>query len=171
MWELEYEEGWAQKSWCFWTVVLEKTHGSPLDCNDIQPVHPKVNQSWIFIGRIDTEAETPILWPLFVKNWLIWKDLEAGKDWRQEEKGTTEDELVGWHHGLDEHEFEQPPGVDEGQRSLACCSPWGHKELDTTEWLNLSELNCGLERLLEGHKESYMVEWSNNNNSLWWVRN
>ena len=100
MWELDCEETWAPKNWCFWTVVLEKTLESPLDCKEIQPVHPKGNQSWIFIGRTDVEAETPILWSPVVKNWLIWKDPDAGKDWRREEKGTTEDETVGWHHRL-----------------------------------------------------------------------
>ena len=106
MWELDYKESWVLKNWCFWTVVLEKTLESSLDCKDIQPVHPKENQSWVFIGRTDAEAETPILWPLDVKNWLIWKDPDAKKDWRQEEKGMTEDEMVGWHHWLNGHEFE-----------------------------------------------------------------
>ena len=98
MWELEHKESWASKNWCFWTVVLEKTLESSLDCKEIQPVHPKGNQSWIFIGRSDVEAETPILWPPDVKNWLIWQDPDAGKDWRREEKGTTEDEMVRWYH-------------------------------------------------------------------------
>ena len=106
MWELAYKEGWALKNWCFWTVVLEKTLESPLDCKEIQPVHSKRNQSWIFIGRTDAEAEALILWPPDVKNWLIWKDPDAGKDWRQEKKGKTEDEMVGWHHWLNGHEFE-----------------------------------------------------------------
>ena len=106
MWELDYKEGWVLKNWCFWTVVLEKTLESPLDCEEIQSVHLKGNQSWIFIGRTDVEAETPILWPSDVKNWLIWKDPNAGKDWRQEENRTTEDEMVGWYHWLNEHEFE-----------------------------------------------------------------
>ena len=106
MWKLSYKESWALKNWCFWTVVLEKTPESPLDCKEIKPIHPKGNQSWIFIGRTDTEAEAPILWPPDVKNWLIGKDPNAGKDWRQEEKGTTEDEMVGWHHRRDGHEFE-----------------------------------------------------------------
>ena len=97
---------WVPKNWCFWTVVLKKTLESPLDFREIQPVHPKGNQSWIFTGRTDAEAEAPILWPSDAKNWLIWKDPDAGKDWRQEEKGTTEDELVGWHHRLNGHEFE-----------------------------------------------------------------
>ena len=106
MWELDYKESWVLKNWCFWTVVLEKTVESLLDCKEIQPVHPKGDQSWIFIGRTDAEPEAPILWPLDVKNWLIWKDPDTGKDWRQEEKGTTEDEMVGWHHRLNGHEFE-----------------------------------------------------------------
>ena len=106
MWELGYKESWVLKNWCFWTVMLEKTLESPLDSKEIQPVHPKGNQSWIFIGRTDVEAETPILWPLDEKNWLVWKDPYAGKDWRWEEKGTTEDEMVGWYHWLNGHEFE-----------------------------------------------------------------
>ena len=105
LWELDYKESWVLKNWCFWTVVLEKTLSSPLDCKEIQPVHPKGNQSWVFIGRTDAEAETPILWPPDVKNWLIGKDSEAGQDWRQE-MGLTEGEMVGWHHWLDGHEFE-----------------------------------------------------------------
>ena len=105
MWESDYKESWVLKNWCFWTVVLEKTLESPLDCKEIQPVHPKGNQSWIFIGRTDVEAETPILWPPGAKSWLIWKDPDAGKDWRREENGTTEDEMVGWHHQLNGHEF------------------------------------------------------------------
>ena len=123
--ELDWEESWALKNWCFWTVVLEKTLESPLDCKEIQPVHPKGNQSWILIGRTDPDVETPILWPPDVKNWLIGKDPDVRKDWRQKEKGTTEDEMVGCHHRLDRHEFEQAPGVGDGQGSLACCSPWG----------------------------------------------
>ena len=139
--QLNYLEGWAPKNWCFWTVVLEKTLESPLDCKEIQPVHPKGNPSWIFIGRTDPEAETPILWPPDAKNWLIGKDLNAGKDWRQEEKGMIEDEMYGisymplyvitesmnmslsklWELVLD-------------REALACCSQWGRKESDTTEW-------------------------------------
>ena len=111
IWELDHKESWVSKHWCFWTVVLEKTLESPLDCKEIQPVNPQGNQSWIFIGRTETEGETPILWPPDVKNWLIGKDLDAGKDWRQEEKGMTEYEIVGWHHWLDGHEFEQALGV------------------------------------------------------------
>ena len=106
MWELDCEESWALKNWCFWTVVLEKTLESPLDCEEIQPVHPKGYQSWVFIGRTDVEAETPILWPPDAKSWLIGKDSDAGRDWGQEEKGKTKDEMVGWHHQLHGHEFE-----------------------------------------------------------------
>ena len=127
MWELDYKESWALKNWCFWTVVLEKTLESPLDCKEIQPVHPKGNQSWIFIGRTDAEAENPILWPPDVKNSLIWKDPDAWKDWRQAEKGMTEDEMVGWHHRLNGHDFEQAPRSSNGQGSLACCSTWGYR--------------------------------------------
>ena len=132
MWELDYKEGWVPKNWCFWTVVLEKTLESPLDCNEIKPV--KGNQSWIFVGRTDAEAKAPVLWPSDGKNWLIGKDPEAGKDWRQEEKGTTEDETVGWHHQLNGHEFGQALTVVDG--SLACCSPWGCRESDMTEQVN-----------------------------------
>ena len=140
MWELDYKESWAPKNWCFWTVVLEKTLESPLDCKEIQLVHSKGNQSWIFIGRTAAEAETPILWPPDEKNWLIGKDPDAGKDWRQEEKRTTEDEMVGWHRWLNGREFERAPGDVEGQGSLVCCSPWSRKKLDTTEPLNWTEL-------------------------------
>ena len=132
----EWRNDAKPKNWCFWTVVLEKTLESPLDCKEIQPVHPKGNRSWIFIGSTDVEAETPILWPPDVKNRLIGKDPNSGKDWRWEEKGTTEDEMVGWHHWHDGHEFEYASGVGDGQGSLACCSPWGLKESDTAEWLN-----------------------------------
>ena len=142
MWELDYKESWAPKNWCFWTVLLEKTLESPLDCKEIQPVHPKGDQCWAFIGRTDVEAETPILWPLDVKNWFIWKDPDAGEDWRREEKGMTEDEMIEWHHWLSEREFEWTPGVGDRQAGLVCCSSWGHKELDTTERLNCTELNC-----------------------------
>ena len=139
MWELDYKESWALKNWFFWTVVLEKTLESPLDCKEIQPVHPKGNQSWIFIGRTDAEAETPILWPPDVKNWLIWKDPDAGKDWGQEEKGMIEDEMVGWHYWLNGHGFGWTPGVGDGQGGPACCGSWGHKESDTTsDWTELN---------------------------------
>ena len=136
MWKLEYKESWVPKNWCFWTMVLEKTLESPLDCKEIKLVNPKGNQSWIFTGSTDAEAETPILWPPNVKNWLTGKDPNAGKDWRQGEKGTTEDEMVGRNHRFNGHEFELTLADSEGQESLVCCSPWGYKELDTTEWLN-----------------------------------
>ena len=135
-WTIKKAEHW--RIGAFWTVVLEKTLESPLDCKEIQPVNPKGNQSWIFTGMTDAEAETPILGPPDVKNWLIGKDPDAGKYWEQEEKETTENEMVGWHHQLDGHEFEQAPGDGEGQGGLACCSPWNRKQSDTTEQLNNS---------------------------------
>ena len=141
MWELDCEESWALKNWCFWSVVLLKTLESPLDCKEMQPVYPKGHQSWVFIGRTDAEDETPILWPPDAKSWLIGKDPDAGRNWGQEEKGLTEDEMAGWHHWLNGCEFEWTPGVGDGQRGLACCDSWGHKELDTTEQLNWTELN------------------------------
>ena len=140
MWKLDCEESWALKNLCFSTVVLEKTLESPLNYKEIQPVHPKGNQSWVSIGRTDAEAETPILWPPDVKNWLIGKDPDDGKDWRWEEKGMTEDEMAAWHHQLDGHEFEWTPGVGDGQGALVCCNSWGCKEADTTEWLNWTEI-------------------------------
>ena len=126
-------------------MVLKKTLESPLDSKEIQPVHPKGDQSWVFIGRTDVEAETPILWPPDTKSWLIWKDPDAGKDWGQEEKGTTENEMVGWHHRLNGHGFVWTPGVGDGQGGLACCGSWGCKESDTTEQLNWTELNSSHE--------------------------
>ena len=134
-----------RKNWCFWTVVLEKTLESLLDSKEIKPVHLEGNQSWIFSGR--TGAEASILWPPDAKSWLIGKDLAAGKGWRLEEKGTTEDEMVGWHHWLNGHEFEQAPGVGDGQGSLPrCSSPWGCAESDTTEQLNWTEVTTYLNR-------------------------
>ena len=133
VWELDYKESWALKNWCFWTVVLEKTLKRPLDSKEIQPVHPKENQSWMFIGRTDAEAETPILWPPDAKNWLIRKDPDAGKDWRQEEKGTTEDEMVGWHHQLLDMSLSN---LRELVMDKEAFSPWGSKESDTTAQLN-----------------------------------
>ena len=127
MWELDYKESWAPKNWCFWTVVLEKNLESPLDCKEIQPVHPKGDQSWVFTEKTDVESETPILWPPHAKNWLTGKDPDAGKDRRREEKGTTEDEMVGWHHRLDGHEFRWIPGVGDGQGGLSCCDSWGRR--------------------------------------------
>ena len=141
MWELVYKESWVHMNWCFWTVVLEDTLESLLDCKELKPVNPKRNQSWIFIGRTDVEAETLILWPPDKKNGLMWKDPDAGKDWGQEEKGMTEDEMAGWHHGFDGHEFEWSPGVGDGQGGLACCNSWGRKESVTAEWLNWTEVN------------------------------
>ena len=141
MWELDWaEKSWAPKNWCFWTVVLEKTLESPLDCKETQPVHPKGAQSWVFIGRTDAEAETPILWPPDAKSWLIGKDPDAGRNWGQEEEGTTEDEMAGWHHGLNGRESEWTPGVGDGQGGLVCWDSWGRKESDTTERLK-TELN------------------------------
>ena len=133
MWELDYKESWAPKNCCSWTVVWEKTLESPLDCKEIKPVNPKVNQSWIFIGRTDAEAETPKLWPPDAKKWLIGKDPDAGKDWRQEEKGMTEDEMVGWHHWHNGHGFGWTPGFGNGQGGLECCGSWCRKELEVTE--------------------------------------
>ena len=139
MWELDYKESWVPKNWCFWTVALETNLESPLDCKEIQLVHPKWDQSWVFIGRTDAKAETPVLWLPDMKNWLIGKDPDAEKDWRQEEKGSTEDEMVGWHHWLNGHEFGWTPGVGNGPGGLVCCGPWGCKKLDTTERLNWTE--------------------------------
>ena len=139
MWELDCKASWVPKNWCFWTVVLEKTVESPLDCKEIQPVHPKGDQSWVFIGRIDAEAETLVLWPLHAKSWLTGKDSDAERDWGQEKKGTTEDEMVGWHHRLNGYEFGWTPGVGDGQGGLACCDSWGHKESDTIERLDWTE--------------------------------
>ena len=159
MWELDCEESWAPKNWCFWTVVLEKTLESPLDCKEIQPVHSEGYQLWDFFGRTDAKAETPVLWPLHVKSWLIGKDSDAGRDWGQEDKGVTEDEMAGWHHWLDGRESEWTPGVGDGQGGLACCDSWGHKESDTTERLNWTE----------GYRNMNVF------NSLWrrwfWLRN
>ena len=140
MWELNCEEGWALKNSCFWTVVLEKTLESPMNCKEIQPVHSEGDQPWVFFGRDDAKAETPIFWSPHVKSWLIGKDSDAGRDWGQKEKGTTGDEMVGWHHQLDGPEFGWTPGVGDGQGGLACCDSWGRKESDTTEPLNWTEL-------------------------------
>ena len=144
MWELNNNKGWALKNWCLQTVVLKKTLESPLDCKEIKPVNTKGNQPWIFIGRTDAEAEAPVLWPPDGKSWLTGKDPDAGNDQRQEAKGTKEDEMVGWHHRLNGHEFEQTPWDGGGQGSLACCSPWGRKESDMTGQLNndMVSVNC-----------------------------
>ena len=140
MWELDHKESWAQKNWCFWTVVFDKTLESPLDCKEIQAVHSEGDQPWDFFGRNDAKAETPVLWPPHAKSWLIGKGSDPGRDWGQEEKGTTKDEMAGWHHWLDGRESEWTPGVGDGQGGLACCDSRGHKELDTTERLNWTEL-------------------------------
>ena len=132
MWELDHKEGWALTNWCFLTVVLEKTLESPLDSKENKPVNPKGNQPWIFIGR--TDAAAPILWLPVVKSWLIRKDPDVGNDWRQKEKGMTEDEMVGWHHWLNGHEFEQASGDGEGQGNLVCCSPWSLKRVGR-DWM------------------------------------
>ena len=139
MWELDCEESWVPKNWCFWTVELEKTLESPLDCKEIQPVHPKGDQSWVFTGRTDAKAETAILWPPHAKSWLIGKDSDAGRNWGQKEKGMTEDEMAGWHHQLDCHEYEWTLGVGDGQGGLVCCNSWRHKESDMTERLNWTD--------------------------------
>ena len=155
MWELDCEENWAPKNWCFWTVVLEKTLESPLDCKVIQSVHPKGDPSWVFFGRTDTKAETPVLWPPHAKSWLIGKDSDAGRDWGQEEKGMTEDEMARWHHWLDGREFEWTPEDGDGQGGLVCCDSWSCKESDTTERLNWTELNPMLDIWLKTPRLSW----------------
>ena len=161
MHKLDHKESWTLKNWCFWTVVLEKTLESLLDCKEIKPVNPKGNQSWIFIGRTDAEAEVPVFQPPDAKSRLIRKDHDAVKDWRQEEKGMTENKMVVWHHQLSGHEFEQTLGVGEGQGSVACCSLWGPKESDTTEWLNNNNLICTSKvKNRYGEKYSYIHRYS-----------
>ena len=154
MWELDYKESWVPNNWCFWTVVLEKTLESPLDCKEIQPVQPKGDQSWVFIGR--TDVETPILWPLDTKNWLIWKDPDAGKDWGQEVTGTTEDEMVGWHHWLNGHEFGWTTGVCDGQE--------GHDWATELNWWYKGEESSSSQTWLAGRKlisfENIQMSWS-----------
>ena len=174
MWELAYKESWVPKNWWFWTVVLEKTLESPLDFKETQPVHPKGNQSWILIGSSDAKAETPILWPHDVKNWLIWKDPDAGKDWRQEQKGMTEDEMFGWHLWLNGHELEQALGVGDEQGSLACCSPWGHTWATELNWTligkhvkkKLSESGAKLMTLR--HNTKYTIHFKKLINWAYW---
>ena len=146
MWELDHEEWWALKNWCFQIVVLEKTPERPLH-SKIEAVNPRGNQPWIFIRKTDAKAKTPILWPPDVKSWLTEKDPDAGKGWGQKEKGATGDEMVGWHHWLNGHEFEQTLEVSEAQGSLVCCSPWTHKELDTwlSNWSEVREVSGELE--------------------------
>ena len=136
MWVLDYKDSWALKNWCFWTVVLEKTLESPLDCKEFHSVHPKGDQSWVFIERTEVVAETPILWSPVVKSWLIWKDPVAGKDWGQEEKGTTENELAGWHHRLNGYAFAETPGVGDGQGGLVCYDPKSQTRLSDWTVLN-----------------------------------
>ena len=155
MWELGYKESWTLKNWYFWTVMLEKTFESPLNCKEIKPVNPKENQSWIFIGRTDAEAKVPIFWSPDAKNWLIRKDSDAGKEWRQEEEGMTENEMAGWHHCLDGHKFEQTLRDSEGQGSLACCSPWGCRVGQDWATEQLNNNNWATEQL------------NNNNNNNW----
>ena len=152
MWELGHKESWVPKNWCFWTVVLEKTLESLLNCKEIKPANPKWNQSWIFIGRTDAEAETPILWPLDVKNWLIGKDPDARKDWKQEEKGTTEDEMVGWHHQLYAHEFEQALGVGDGQGDHGVTKSWTWP----SDW---TELNWSFTSLRQNYEADKGYFW------------
>ena len=160
MWELDHKESWTLKNWCFWTVVWEKILESPLDCKEIQPVYSKGDQSWVFTGRTDVEAETPILRPPDVKSWLIWKDPDAGRDWRWE-KGTREDEMVWWHHWLDGHEFGWTLGVGDGQGGLACCDSWGCKELGMTEQLNWTELKNEKINETEQKPETDLLETEN----------
>ena len=152
-WTIRKSECWRIDAF---KLVLEKTLESPLDCKEIKPVSPQENQFWIFIGRTDAEAEALILWPPDTKSWLIGKDTDAGKDWRQKEKRITEDEMTGWHHWLDGRESEWTPGVGDGQGGLACCNSWGHKESDTTERLNWTELNW------------WCWSWSSNTLTTWY---
>ena len=147
VWDLDHKESWALKNWCFWTVVLDKTLESPLDCKEMKPVNPKGNQPWIFIGRTGAEVEAPIFWPPDVKSWLTRKDPDTGKDWRQGEKGITEDEMGVWHHQLNGNESEWTPGDGEGQGGLACCSPWGRKESERTEQLNKEQEYSGRNKI------------------------
>ena len=149
MWELDCEESWVLKNWCFWTVVLEKTLESPLDCKEIPPVHSKEDQPWVFFGRNDAKAETPVVWPPHAKCWLIGKDSDAWRDWGQEQKGTTEDEMAGWHHRPYECEFGWTLGVGDGQGGLACCDSWGRKEIDTTEQLNWTKQDMSLMKKIQ----------------------
>ena len=166
MWELDYKKSWAP-NWCFWTVVLEKTLESPLDCKEIQQVHPKGDQSWVFFGRNDAKAETPVLWPLHEKGWLFEKDSDAGSDWGQEEKGMTEDEMAGWHYRG--REFEWTLGVGHGQGGLACCSSWGRKESDTTERLNWTEISFHVPLCsnMDGARHCH-TEWNQTKRNIWY---
>ena len=175
MWELDCEEGWTPKNWCFWSVVLERTLESPLDCKEIQPVHSEGDQPWDFFGRNDAKAETPVIWPPDAKSWLTGKDSDAGRDWGQEEKATTEDEMAGWHHWLEGRESEWTPGVGDGQGGLVCCDSWDHKESDTTERLIWSDLICWIMgKAREFQKNIYFcfIDYANafdyvDHNKLW----
>ena len=164
MWELDCEEGWALKNWCFWTVVLEKTLERPLDCKENQPVHPKGDQSWVFIGRTDAEAEMPILWPPHEKSWLIGKDPDVGRDWGQEEKGTTEDEMAGWHHWLDAHEFGWTPGVGDGQTGRPGMLQFmgsqivGHNWVTELNWTGARGEECPLSEKTWEHLLQYPLQ-------------
>ena len=176
MWELDHKESSVLKNWCFWTVVLVKTFESPLDCREIQSVHFKGDQSWVFIGRTDVEAETPIFWPPDAKSWLIWKDPDAGKDWGQEEKGMTEDEMVGWHHRHNGHGFGWTPEVGDGQGRLACCSPWGRKESDMIMRLNWKfHLILKKKKRIVGGIIDCIIGWAGHlwryflHNNNWWL--
>ena len=172
MWELDCEEGWAPKNWCFWTMVLEKTLESPLDCKEIQPVHSDGDQLWDFFGRNDAKAEAPVLWPPHAKRWFIGKDSDAGRDWGQEEVGTTEDEMAGWHHGHNGRESEWTPWDGDGQGGLVCCDSSGRKELKTTEWLNWTDCpfynsqgnNCfyraAVLRLSSAYRQACTDDWT-----------
>ena len=175
MWELDCEESWAPKKWCFWTMVLERTLETPLDCKEIQPGHSKGDRFWVFFGRNDAKAETPILWPPHLKSWLIGKGSDAGRDWGQEETGTTEDEMAGWHHWLDGRECEWTLGAGDGQGGLACCDSWGCKESDTNERLNWTDhlikgankqksmyvihSNLKLVKTIFGTENQYFLKW------------
>ena len=174
IWVLEHKEDWIPKNWCFLIVVLEKILGSPLDSGEIKPVHPKGNQSWIFIRRTDAEAEAPILWPPDAKSWLIGKDSDDEKDWRQEEKVVTEDEMVWWHQWVNGHEFEQAPGNGKGQGNLACCSSWRHKNqtwlskqqqqtMSKKDWYWLDNIHLvkqeNAKKMAEGINNILLTDW------------
>ena len=161
--ELDYNESWVLKNWCFWNVVLEKALEGPLDRKEIQAVHSEGDQPWDFFGRNDAKAETPVLWPPHVKSWLIEKDFDAGRDWGQG-KGMTEDDMAEWHHWLDGRESEWTPGVGDGQGGLASCDSWGRKESDTTEWLNWTELKIRKEYI---HVKVIMIKIKNSDNIIW----
>ena len=168
-WELDCEEGWAPKNWCFSTVVLEKTLESPLDSKEIQPVHPKGDQSWVFIGRTDVEDETPILWPPDEKSWLIWKDPDVGKDWGQEEKGTKEDEMIGWHHGLNGHEFGWTPGVDDGQGGYDVIQPSHPLPSPSSPAPNPSHHHSLFQWVSSSHQVAKVLEFQLQHQSFQWT--